>query len=313
MIITIGSATKDVFIKGNFDLSNLAGKKIEANEIILETGGGGTNAAVSFSRLGFQTAFLGKIGLDVDGIYIIRELKKNNVDISLVRTSKLGTGYSVVISPYEKDRAIFVYRGANADIDFKPVKAELFYIAPLTGKSENIISQIINYARKNKIKVMMNPSKPFLMKTKKFNVDILLLNEDEAKILTNNFNQLNDYADIAVVTKGKYGCEVYTKQYKYEANSPEVNVKETTGAGDAFGSGFVAGLIKKDIKNQRFLGSLRNSLEFQRDIEFGIKLGTLNACSVIQQIGAKKGSIRWKDIKKYSNFMDKIKIRKSKI
>src|SRR3989338_5764023 len=301
MIITIGSATKDVFIKGNFDLSNLAGKKIEANEIILETGGGGKNTAVSFSRLGFQTAFLGKIGLDVDGIYIIRELKKNNVDISLVRTSKLGTGYSVVISPYEKDRAIFVYRGANADIDFKPVKAELFYIAPLTGKSENIISQIINYARKNKIKVMMNPSKPFLMKTKKFNVDILLLNEDEAKILTNNFNQLNDYADIAVVTKGKYG-----------ANSPEVNVKETTGAGDAFGSGFVAGLIKKDIKNQRFLGSLRNSLEFQRDIEFGIKLGTLNSCSVIQQIGAKKGLIEWKEIKKHNSFLNKIKIKKSK-
>lgn len=122
----------------------------------------------------------------------------------------------------------------------------------------------------------------------------MLLNDDEAKILINNFNQLNDYADIAVVTKGKYGCEVYTKQYRYEANSPEVNVKETTGAGDAFGSGFVAGLIK-------------------RDIEFGIKLGTLNACSVIQQIGAKKGLIRWKEIKKYDSFLNKIKIRKIKL
>src|SRR3989344_2045240 len=123
MIVTIGSATKDVFIKGNFDLRDLSGKKIEANEVILETGGGGTNAAAGFSRLGFKTAFLGKIGLDIDGIYIIRELKKNNVDISLIRTGKIGTGYSVIVSPYGKDRAIFVYRGANSEIDFKPVTA----------------------------------------------------------------------------------------------------------------------------------------------------------------------------------------------
>ncbi len=291
MIITIGSATKDVFIKGNFDLKNITGKKFEVNEVILETGGGGSNTAVSFSRFGFKTAFLGKVGLDIPGIHIIRELKKNNVDISLVKTSKLGTGYSVIISPYEKDRTIFVYRGANVDIDFKAVKAELYYITSLTGKSENIIPKAINYAKKNKIKVAMNPSKPFLKKHKKFFVNILLLNKEEANILVTDFRKLNDYANIAVITKSKEGCEVYTKQYKYEANSPFVKIKETTGAGDAFCSGFVAGLIKKDI-------------------EFAIKLGTLNACSCIQQIGAKNGLIRWKDIKKHTSFMNKIKINK---
>lgn len=297
MIITIGSATKDVFIKGNFDFNDLkAGSKYEVEELIIETGGGGSNTAVSFSRLGFKTAFLGKVGLDIDGIHIIRELKRNNVDISLIKPSKLMTGYSVIVSPYSKDRIIFVYRGANADIDFKNIqlKAEWFYIAPLTGKSEEIINKLINYARNNKIKIAMNPSKPFLREHKKFHVDVLLLNKEEALILTNDFKKLNDYADIVAVTKGKEGCQVYTKQYRYEANSPKINIKETTGAGDAFGSGFVAGLIKKNI-------------------EFGIKLGILNACSTIQQVGAKIGLVRWKDIRKYDSFLSKIKISKIKI
>ena len=76
-IISIGSATRDVFFSTNdlrrFKMDEFPtgeaiclgyGSKIEMKKIVLTSGGGGTNAAVTFARQGLKTANVGVIGQD---------------------------------------------------------------------------------------------------------------------------------------------------------------------------------------------------------------------------------------------------------
>src|SRR3990167_5859435 len=96
-IITFGSATRDVFLlscsfRGIADKTCMTGKvirlelgtKIEVEKIIFETGGGGTNSAVTFARQGLRTAFAGKVGRDIRGEAILAQMKQEQVDTRFV-------------------------------------------------------------------------------------------------------------------------------------------------------------------------------------------------------------------------------------
>src|SRR3989338_9445401 len=94
-IITVGSATLDVFAHAKFsetikikdpkgETSLLAfplGAKIIIEDIDFTVGGGGTNTAVALSRLGFKTGYIGKLGKGTNSDFIHRELKKEKVDL----------------------------------------------------------------------------------------------------------------------------------------------------------------------------------------------------------------------------------------
>ena len=88
-IITIGSASIDLFIKtegeirkhhDHLDICYHLGNKLLVKDLIFSTGGGGTNTAVAFSRLGLRTAFIGVVGADDNGEIILRELEKERVN-----------------------------------------------------------------------------------------------------------------------------------------------------------------------------------------------------------------------------------------
>jgi len=91
-VITVGSATVDVFANTNAELITIkneertehliayeTGAKILINDLEFQIGGGGTNTAVSFSRLGLKTAFLGKIGRGSNAQSVINLLEHENV------------------------------------------------------------------------------------------------------------------------------------------------------------------------------------------------------------------------------------------
>ena len=87
-VITIGTATRDAFLKSREfkristpeyesgeGLCLPSGAKIEIDDIVFSTGGGATNAAVTFARQGYHTACICKIGDDVSGREVIENLK----------------------------------------------------------------------------------------------------------------------------------------------------------------------------------------------------------------------------------------------
>ena len=318
-VITIGTATRDIFLTSPLfkvlrDPAHLKkigfktaeaqcfalGGKIEISKPILTTGGGATNAAVTFSRQGFKTAALIKIGEDQAGKDILDELVREKITTLKLQTNNNGTAHSTILLAPSGERTILVYRGASEDLKLKEIpfdklKAKWLYISP--GRiSFETVKKVIDYAAGRKIPVAFNPSqyfidlgikklKPILMKSK-----AVILNREEASCLTKAdyenskeiFKRLDKVvAGLAVMTDGPRGAMVSDGFNIYQAKGFEgKKVIDRTGAGDAFGSGFVSGLIQK------------------RDIKYAIRLGMANAASVVEYIGTKEGILTKKEFEK---------------
>ncbi len=341
-IITIGSATRDVFLtsplfsakggsapggkvlKNQKRLCFALGLKIEIGKPVLATGGGATNSAVTFSRQGFKTAALVKIGQDSAGKDILNELQQEKISV-LPLTPKPytlypnnGTACSTILLAPSGERTILVYRGASEnlkiqEVPFKKLKSQWVYISP--GKiSFEVIEKIFNHFSKNKTLIAFNPSgyfiemgikklKPLLAKSK-----VVILNREEATKLTGVdyheekeiFKKLDEIVPgIAIMTCGQEGVLVSDGKNIYQAGIfKEKSVIDRTGAGDAFASGFISGLIQKKEKCEKGLCHPYN-------VEYAIRLGSANATSVIEKIGAKEGILakeefennkRWKNL-----------------
>ncbi|MBU0461819.1 MAG: carbohydrate kinase family protein [Nanoarchaeota archaeon] len=316
-VITLGSATLDLFADTDSELLTIqtketkdkhicypSGTKIVVKRLNFFTGGGGTNTGVSFSRLGLKTAYLGHMSDDDDAQFIMKELKKEKVDFIGTR-GKEKTNYSIILDSIEHDRTILIFRDSSDKLRFSKInKAKLktrwFYMSSLIGDSYKTALQILRYAKQHKIKTAANISsylaekgakelKPMLEK-----LDVLIFNKEEAQAMlrtkTNDISILLKKTRQAgpstvVITDGKEGAHCYDCNLYYFVPASKVKVIESTGAGDAFASGFVAGLVKG------------------KDVEFSMKLGLANAQSVIRFVGAKNRLLSWtsalKDIKIY--------------
>ncbi len=308
-VITFGSATKDIFLSTKestvIESDKLSsgvgmcfpmGSKVKTDEIYFTSGGGGTNSAVTFAKQGFQVAYCGKIGYDSVGENIVNDLKQYGISTNFVsKTKEKLTNHSVVIDVPGVDRTIFVYRGAaelhnENDISFSKLMSRWFYLAPFSPYAESLFCRLIEFAVENNIKIMANPSKRQLQskKTKEVlkNVDILLLNAEEASILTgtplSDFNTIiekttNFTKNIILITQGVDGVTAFCDNVFYKAKPVNPDAIDRTGAGDSFGSGFLS--------------------EFMRsgDVKKAIQLGVANSTSCLQKKGAKNGLLNKDD------------------
>jgi len=307
-IITFGSASQDIILKSKaFKVTKddkdfvtgegiclSLGSKIDVEDIKFVSGGGGTNTAVTFAKQGFKTAFCGVVGDDPAGKEIIDGLKRLKIDANLVsKTKEKLTNYSVIITSSGQDRTILAYRGAaeimdKDNIPFKKLKAKWIYLAPLSGMMCDNLKDIINFAYENKIKVAINPSSYQLSYPIEYleeilkKVDILFLNQEEASFLTKIsfhdeaeiFKKIDEMCPgVAVMTKGIEGVVASDGKYIYSAKPhKELRVIDSTGAGDAFASGFLSHYIRHD-----------------GDIKKAIQLGIANAEGCLSEVGAKHG------------------------
>lgn len=336
-IITIGTATRDIFItsplfkvvKDEKHLKNLGfvageatcfalGAKIEVGKPIFASGGGATNAATTFARQGFKTAALVKTGKDGANDYILNEFKKEKIESLAVSDQKFSTAFSIILLSPSGERTILVYRGASEtietkEVDFKKLNSRWAYMAP--GKiSLQIINKLINHFWDRGTLIVLNPSKsiielglkkllPILKKTK-----VLVLNREEASYLTGIdydekekiFEKIDEaVGGIFVMTDGKDGVWISDNKNLYSVKTFKSKRVDETGAGDAFASGFIAGLMhKKELCVKKKCDS--------DNIKYAIRLAAANSSSVVEHIGAKAGILakkeflnnkRWKNLK----------------
>jgi sugar/nucleoside kinase (ribokinase family) len=320
-VITFGAGAQDIYIKSKqfLPVSGKAfstgqgiclalGSKTEVEDIFLSSGGGGTNTAATFANQGLKTAYCGMLGDDCFGNLIIAELKNLKIDTQFIlKTKNKLTNTSVFLTYPGKDRTIMVYRGASDDLEKKDIpwreikSTKWFYLAPFSGKLADLTEDLISFAQKNKIKVAWNPGYNQLKFSKKTlerilrKIDVLLLNKEEASLLTKIFYQKEKEVfqkidkmtkGIAIMTKGGEGVSVSDGKYLYRAGSLGLKMVDGTGAGDAFGSGFVAGLIQK-VKEDKssFSPSVNN-------VTFAIQLAMANSSYNITKWGAKEGLLK---------------------
>lgn len=304
-IITVGAITQDVFLRSpafkvRHDRSMVTGQsqslplgvKIEVEDMTIASGGGASNAAATFAHQGFRVAFVGKVGNDDTGTFVLQDLHHHGVQTELVRHHPtLPTGYSVILSTPLHGRTILTHRGAssaltNHDIPSN-VHAAWWYVTSLGGKS-GLLRHVIQTATSKGNMVMINPGWDELKKRKPMmsllhECAIVMINKEEGNLLVGSkgagLRSLGRKlsrklpASILVLTDGENGSLVRAGNDLYSAGAHKnIRAIERTGAGDAFGSGFLSGLLKS-----------------KGDVAVALQWGTANSESVIKKTGAKNG------------------------
>ncbi len=262
-VISVGSGLVDAFVRAEFEerKNNIilpVGTKILVKDITFSPGGGGVNSAMCFAHLGLKTGFLGKMGSGYNSNIILRELGKGNVDFLGIRAEE-HTGYSIILESKEKNRTILTFKAASDSLRFDEINlnklnTKWFYFTSLGGESFDSQKKIAILGRRRGIKVAYNPSSYHTKNGAEYlsdilrNCDFLSLNKEEAAMLVKNGNLFNGLRElgprIVCITDGKNEGGVYDGEFLYRYWPPKVRVREATGAGDIFGSSFVAGLIK---------------------------------------------------------------------
>lgn len=312
-VVSIGSATLDIFMKsdkfrvvqsgdipGGIAMCEVYGGKMEVEEVTIVSGGGATNTAVSFAKKDLKTAVVAEMGNDPQSLLIHRDLEEAQVDTRfLVQEQHETTAVSVVLIADDGGRSIMVHRGASAmltktDIPLGDLETRWIHISSLGGNME-LLKTILLWAKSKSVRVSLNPGMKEINHKDKLlpllaMVEILFVNRDEAKELWGI-----DYSDealwksmqalpgahVSVITDGGRGGKVCVngKVSFYEGVKLK-KVVDTTGAGDAFASGMVAGVLYGKT--------------YEQAIEWGIK----NATGVLHHIGAKKGLLTLGEINK---------------
>lgn len=305
-VITVGSATVDAFINTGNQLFQKSvfkkyvlvpfGTKIVIDDLRFDIGGGGTNTAVALSRLGLKTAYIGSVGLGTNSKRVFSLLKKENVDTSFIQAEEGRTGFSVILDASGHDRTILTFKGNNDILDFnkidkRKINTRWFYFSAMLNKSFETQKKLAEFAKKNKIKIAYNPSSYLAKKGAKYleyilkRTDLLILNKEEAGYLVGNYTikhmikkLLGLGPELVVITDGEHPAYASEGKYLYSIKPNHVKVVDATGAGDAFASSFLAGIIKKG------------------DIEFAMKLGLANSQSKLADYGAKNKLLAYDDI-----------------
>jgi sugar/nucleoside kinase (ribokinase family) len=327
-VIAIGSATRDNILE--VDLTTVPwpktpskkayalplGEKLDAKGVLSTIGGNAANAAVTFAKQGFKTAAVAKIGRDFPGEELKLRLKKEKVNVDLLAYDpKLPTAYSALILQ-RGERTIIGYHGASDSFSMKDARlskmlSKWWYMS-LAGRSDRMLKPLLRFAKSKNIAVGFNPSGHHIahrrgeVLSSLKNISFLAMNDEEAALLTGIpwkkerqvFKKLDGIMPgILAVTEGRKGATISDGKFIYSVGIfKERKLVDRTGAGDAFGAGFVAGLLRRGI-TQKTISKVK-----PEDICYAARLATANATANVEVIGATEGTLtaaefrspRWK-------------------
>lgn len=260
-------------------------------------GGSAANTIVGLARLGLKTGFIGKIAADHKGNFLLEDFRREGVDTKGITTSEEG-GSGVVMGfiDINGDRALYVDPGVNNLLEFQDInleyvaKTEFLHLSSFVGEKplkaqKELIERLTN------VKISFDPGALYARKGLKAleliirRCYVMFPNTIETKLLTGEdyeegaktFTSLG--ADIVAVKLGKMGCYVTDGKESHLVEAYKVDAVDTTGAGDAFCTGFLYGLIK------------------EKDLYECGRLGNFVASRCIEKMGARTGLPRLEDLK----------------
>lgn len=250
--------------------------------------GAESNVAIGIAKLGKKSGWISKLGNDEFAEIILRELKAEGVDVSRVKKSDKPTGlmFKQFNCGLNNETSVTYYRDNSAartlgplDIPEDYVKnSRLIHLTGITTVLSESCNDAIHYlfklAKKNNIPISFDPNirqklwdpikdKQNISNLVK-NADIVLLGLSEATLLFDlddadkiiNLLRENGVKKIAL-KNGEHGAIVADEQTIYKIPAVSVKVVDSVGAGDAFNSGFLFGLLENnDIKKCGEIGSI---------------------------------------------------------
>lgn len=255
-ILNFGSINIDIF----FAVDHIVrpGETISADSIEKRPGGKGLNQSVALAKVSNQVFHAGNIGRD--GLFILDLMKEYGIDTSLIRFSEEDTGNAIIQVDENGENSIVLYKGANFDNSIEYVDQVLDKFKKddiiVLQNEINLMPYIVKKAYEKDMKIVLNPS-PITKEIEKIDlakVDLLLVNETEAKALADVSDPKDaikyfreNYPEMKVVmTLGKDGSMYFDKESEVFQDSFKVSAVDTTGAGDTFTGYFVTYFYKGD-------------------------------------------------------------------
>ena len=329
-VITIGSATMDVFVEcdeanivsvcsksRNSDfMSYPYGSKIDISNFSSNVGGGGVNTACNFGNLGFHTSAIFKIGNDFYADGILNFFKTQNVSLKhIIQKEDTSTGFSVILVSFQGDRTVLAHRGANAgiredEIDFEAVKnADFIYVAPLNGDSNKVLEPIVDCARKNGTKICFNAGTTSLKKGFKHikhildAADVTVMNREEASMVTEitvrpdtkteKFSHETIHIDVKAMLK-KLRVRDYQLSVITDGNKGAYAFDGSKYYYcPAYPSEVVSTLGAGDAFASTFCAALSRT---KLDIGKSLMYASVNSASVVSKFGATEGLLKFEEI-----------------
>jgi sugar/nucleoside kinase (ribokinase family) len=308
-LLTIGDVTMDVFLNPSESdvLCNVNSKecqicfsfgdKIPVKNLEFSIGGNAANNVVGTKRLGIKVGLVSTFGGDTVGNQIVEHLEKEGVDLSFAIQQPMAfSNYSTVIS-YGGERTIFTYHSPRS-YEFPVHLAETPWVY-LTSMGETFVpfyNHLLEWFEKTpNVKIAFNPGswqlrmEPKMLQKVLERTYVLYVNRKEAELITDFGDSTNKEKEllekvssmgpsISIITDGNGGSYIYDKTRFVKAGVLPVDAYERTGAGDAFGAGCLAALIKG------------------KTLEEALLWGTVNSASVIGYVGSQKGLLHDSEI-----------------
>lgn len=298
-MLSIGSATQDVYLVGGKVFKPQTehgvayehlplGEKLEIEKVFFSTGGDAMNAATTFARQGLHSQFMGIVGVGPSAEVVLKIFDDEAIDTKyLNQNERYVTTYSTILLAPSGERTVLVYHGSRlradgSDINMAAIdNADWLYISSVA--SMELLEKIFTRAAKSGVKVAFNPSARELAQVEKLrplldDVAILICNKEEMQQIVEggSLDELVVHAShlvrTVVISDGPKGVIATDGAKVVKAGIYEdVKVVDRLGAGDAFGSGFVASIAQG------------------KTLEEAIVFASANSTSVVNEIGAKAG------------------------
>jgi ribokinase len=272
-LVVVGSANFDYLAQG--DNLPAPGQSVQGDEFIESPGGKGTNQAIAAVRLGIQVAFIGRIGLDQRGEWVLDKLKKEGVDTQhIIRDPSVQTGVALIQVAKNGQKQILAIRGANSRLSIHNLKEPTITAGrALLVQLEiplPVVEAAVRIAHAAGLKVILDPAPAAPLSDDLLSqVDLIKPNSNEAESLTGV--RVHDRASArqaaekllgrgvqaVMVQAGKEGNLLVWKGG--ESWNPVLPVKmvDATGAGDAMAAALAVGLIED--KSYEEIGRFANT------------------------------------------------------
>ncbi len=308
-LLSIGDASLDTFIAPSESdtsckidtkeclISFSYGAKIPVTSLDFSIGGNAANNAVGASRLGIKTGIVLTVGDDNIGNQIVDHLEKEKVNTTFVKKEEgSASNYSVIVR-YLGERTIFTYHTPrNYEFPFNLPKTDWVYLTSMGENFETFYKNVHDFLKENQdIKLAFNPGSWQLkagvdeMKDILSITNVLFVNREEAEKLTGISKRDSNQKDLLqglvklgvktpIITDGQEGAFTWENSKFLKLGILDIPIIERTGAGDAFGSGCLAALIKG------------------KSLDEALIWGMVNSSSVISLVGSQKGLLHDSEI-----------------
>ena len=272
------------------------GKKLAYLGNQMASGGSAANTMSGLAQLGVEAGFLSKIGKDEVGEFFVKQMTETHVQ-PLMLKSETPSGRVQALVTADGERTFATCLGAAAEMCADDIQPELFegwdifYVEGYLVANPTMLRKAVETAKAQGMTIaidlasynVVEESRDFLLELINNYVDIVFANEKEAFALTGlepeaALNYIAERCDIAVVKVGAKGAFIKRGNEIVTIPPMKADVVDTTGAGDMWAAGFLAGLVKGE------------SLQ-----KCGM-MGAIVAKNIIEVVGAKMDAARWESI-----------------